>query len=125
MRSLQTGDVFAFVRLIDEVGIKDQLKKLILSKDNIAEITDESFGYDLIFTLIEGASQKKAEEAIYEFFAPIMEKEKDEIRQMDPVDFLNGIFEIADVEKWKDFFTSAANVMKLPSLNSSSEGTGR
>lgn len=112
MRNLQTQDVFAFVRMIDEVGIKDQLKTLILSKDNLTEVTTESFGYDLIFTLMEGASKKKAEESIYEFFANIMEVQKDDIRHMDPVEFMQKVVEIADVEKWKNFFTSAARLMK-------------
>lgn len=116
MRSLETGDVFAFVRLIDEVGIKDQLKNLILSKDDIENLTAESFGYDLLFALIDGASQKKAEEAIYEFFAPIMETDKESIRHMDPVDFMESIMKMADVEKWKNFFTSAAKLMKSRSL---------
>ena len=71
MRGLETQDVFAFVRMIDEVGIKDQLKTMIMSKDSIQDLTAESFGYDLIFALMEGASKKKAEESIYEFFANI------------------------------------------------------
>ena len=116
MRKLETGDVFAFVRLIDDVGIKDQLKELILSKDDIQSLTEESFGFDLLFALIDGASKKKSEDALYEFFAPIMEVEKEEIRHMDPVDFLQMIMEIADMEKWKNFFTSVSNVMKLRSL---------
>ena len=49
MRSLQTQDVFAFVRLIDEVGIKDELKELILSKDSIKDLTQESMSFSLIF----------------------------------------------------------------------------
>ncbi len=113
MRSLETHDVFAFVRMLDEVGIKDQLKELIMSKDDIQDLTAESFGYDLLFTILEGASRKNAEEAIYEFFAPIMEKEKDEIRHMDPIDFLEAIMKMADMEKWKSFFTSVAKSMKL------------
>lgn len=112
MRNLQTQDIFAFVRLIDEVGIKDELKKLILSKDSIADITTESFGYDLIFTLIEGASKKKAEEALYEFFSNIIEKSKEELRTMDAVDFIETIIKVADPEKWKSFFSSVAKLMK-------------
>lgn len=112
MRNLQTQDVFAFVRLIDEVGIKDDLKKLILSKDSIKELTQESFGYDLIFTLISGASKKKAEQALYEFFAPLMEKTPDEVRIMEPTDFIESVIKVADVEKWKSFFTSVAKLMK-------------
>lgn len=112
MRSLETHDVFAFVRMIDEVGIKDQLKELVMSKDNIADITAESFGYDLIFALIEGASKKNAEESIYEFFAGIMEIDKEEIRHMEPTQFIESVIKIADVEKWKNFFTYVAKQMK-------------
>ncbi len=112
MRNLETGDVFAFVRLIDEVGIKDQLKNLIMSKDSVADLTAESFGYDLIFALIEGASKKKAEDAIYEFFGGIMEVSPDELRHSDPTEFLENILKIADVEKWQNFFTSVARLMK-------------
>lgn len=112
MRSLQTQDVFAFVRLIDEVGIKDELKELILSKDSIKDITQESFGYDLLFTLVSGASKKKAEEMLYEFFANILEVDKETIRTMDPTEFLEKAIKAADPEKWKNFFGSVAKLMK-------------
>ena len=112
MRSLQTQDVFAFVRLIDEVGIKDELKELILSKDSVKDLTQESFGYDLIFTLISGASKKKAEEMLYEFFANILETDKEKIRTMDPTEFLEQAIKAADPEKWKNFFSSVAKLMK-------------
>lgn len=112
MRNLQTQDVFAFVRLINEVGIKDELKSLIMSKDNIQDLTSESFGYDLIFTLIEGASKKKAEVALYEFIGGIMEVTPDEVKTMEPTELLENIIKIADVEKWKSFFSSVAKLMK-------------
>ncbi len=112
MRSLQTQDVFAFVRLIDEVGIKDELKELILSKDSVKDLTQESFGYDLIFTLISGASKKKSEEMLYEFFANILETDKEKIRTMDPTEFLEQAIKAADPEKWKNFFSSVAKLMK-------------
>ena len=112
MRGLETRDVFALVRLIDEVGIKDELKELVMSKDKIEDITQESFGYDLIWTLISGASKKNAEEALYEFFAGIMEIDKEEIRHMEPTQFIESVIKIADVEKWKNFFTYVAKQMK-------------
>jgi hypothetical protein len=112
MRNLETQDVFAFVRLIDEVGIKDELKTLIMSKDKMTDLTQESFGYDLIFTLISGASKKKAEEALYEFFSGIMEVDKEVIRHMEPTEFIESAIKIADVEKWKNFFGSVAKLMK-------------
>lgn len=113
MRSLQTKDIFAFVRLIDEVGIKEELKSLILSKDSLKDITQESFGYDMIFTLISGASKKKAEEALYEFFGGLFEIDKDKVGELEPTDFFQKVIEVADVEKWKSFFESVAKLMKL------------
>lgn len=112
MRNLQTQDIFAFVRLIDEVGIKDELKTLIMSKDKMADLTQESFGYDIVFTLVSGASKKKAEEALYEFFANIMECDTDTIRTMEPTEFIEKAIKVADVEKWKSFFGSVAKLMK-------------
>lgn len=112
MRNLQTQDIFAFVRLIDEVGIKDELKTLVLSKDKMTDLTQESFGYDLIFTMISGASKKKAEEALYEFFSNILECDKEEIRTMEPTEFIEKAIKVADPEKWKNFFSSVAKLMK-------------
>ena len=112
MRNLQTQDIFAFVRLIDEVGIKDELKTLIMSKNSIGEITQESFGYDMIFTLVSGASKKKAEEALYEFFSNIMECSVDDVRTMEPTEFIDKAIKVADIEKWKSFFDSVAKLMK-------------
>ena len=112
MRNLQTQDVFAFVRLIDEVGIKDELKTLIMSKDKMTDLTQESFGYDLIFTMISGASKKKAEETLYEFFANILECDKENVRTMEPTEFIEKAIQVADVEKWKRFFESVAKLMK-------------
>lgn len=112
MRSLETQDVFAFVRLIDKVGIKDELKTLIMSKDKISDLTQESFGYDLIFTLVSGASKKDAEEALYEFFANILEIDKDEVRHMEPTEFIEKAIKVADPEKWKSFFSSVAKLTK-------------
>ena len=112
MRNLQTQDIFAFVRLIDEVGIKDELKTLIMSKDKMSDLTQESFGYDIVFTLVSGASKKKAEEALYEFFANIMECDTDTIKTMEPTEFIEKAIKVADVEKWKSFFGSVAKLMK-------------
>ena len=112
MRNLQTQDIFAFVRLIDEVGIKDELKTLVLSKDKMTDLTQESFGYDLIFTMISGASKKKAEEALYEFFSNILGCDKEEIRTMEPTEFIEKAIKVADPEKWKNFFSSVAKLMK-------------
>ena len=112
MRALKTSDVFGFVRLIDETGMREELKKMVMSKDNVADLTAESFGYDVIFMILEKASSRKSEQAVYEFFGNIFEMEPNAVADMDPTDFVNGIAEIADREKWESFFTSVAKLMK-------------
>ena len=116
MRSLQTKDVFAMVRLIDEVGIKEELKKLILSKDSIKDLTQESFGYDVIFLLVDGACKKNAEKALYEFFGGIFEMDPEKVGEMDPTEFIEKAISAAEPEKWKLFFTSVRGLMKSNSL---------
>ena len=112
MRNLQTSDIFAFVRLIDETGMRDELKNMVMKKDSIKDLTAESFGYDIIFMLLEKASTKKAEVAVYKFFGSLFEMSEDEVAKMDPVDFIDGVREIADIERWKNFFSSVAKLME-------------
>ncbi len=108
MRELQTSDIFAFVRLINKIGIKDELKEKA-----IAPNTDiESLGYDLIFMVIEKASDEKAEKEIYSFFAPIFGNTEEELRTMDAIEFLEKVTQVASLERWKSFFTSVAKLMK-------------
>ena len=62
--------------------------------------------------MISGASKKNAEEALYEFFSGILEVPADDIRHMDPVEFIESAMKVADVEKWKNFFASVAKLTK-------------
>lgn len=112
MRNLETGDVFAFVRLTKKIGITQNLKELIMSKDNIQDLTAESFGYDLIFLLFDAAAEEKAEGEVYKFLAGPLEMSAEEIKKTDPIELLEMLKQVADVEKWKSFFTSAAGLMK-------------
>ena len=108
MRDLQTSDIFAFVRLLNKIGIKEDIKSKALQQT--ADI--ESLGYDIIFMLMEKAAEPSAEKEIYAFFAPIFEISEKEIREMDAIEFLEKITKIASVERWRDFFTSVAKLTK-------------
>lgn len=112
MRDLQTSDIFAFVRVITKAGLKEELKEKVLKVDNIGEIDSESFGYDLIFTAIEKCSTPDAEKELYTFFGNIFEMKPDEVKKMDAIEFLESVTKIADLERWKNFFSSAAKLMK-------------
>ena len=112
MRALNNSDLFAFVRLVKKAKITDKIKELTLSINNINEINTESFGYDVMFTIIEAAAEKESEQAVYEFLSGPLEMTAEELALADPVETIEKVMQIADVEKWKTFFTSAANLMK-------------
>ncbi len=65
MRALNNSDLFAFVRLVKKAKITDKIKELTLSINNINEINTESFGYDVMFTIIEAAAEKESDQAVY------------------------------------------------------------
>ena len=90
MRELQTSDLFAFVRLIEKSGIKDELKAKALEIKSIADINAESLGYDIILMMLEKAAEPKTEKEVYAFFAPIFEMKEEEIKKMDAIEFLEG-----------------------------------
>lgn len=113
MRKLETGDVFAFTRLIKKVGITKEMKEMILSKDSIKDMTSESFGYDFLFMLLDKASEPEAEKEVYSFLAGPLEMEPEQVKKTDLFELVEMLKQVADVEKWKAFFTSAAGLTKL------------
>lgn len=113
MKKLETTDVFAFARLLVDTGIKDELKKLLASKDDIKDLTAESLGFDIIFLIVEKASTKASEKAIYEFVGNLLEMDPEEVAHLDPTDFIEKVSDIATSEQWKSFFTSVVKLMKL------------
>ena len=112
MRPLNNSDLFSFARLIKKARIKDEVKELTLSINNLDEINTESFGYDVLFTIIEAAAEKDTEQYVYEFLSGPLEMTPEELAKADPVETIEKVMQIADVERWKAFFTSAANLTK-------------
>lgn len=105
MRKLNTSDVFAFTRLVKEIGLKEEIKNITAK---VAEETDiKALGIDIIFTLIEKFSEVNSENALYEFLSRPLEIPKEEVGTMDLFDLVEKIMQIADVEKWKTFLKLA------------------
>ena len=111
-RQLQTQDIFKFARLCNEIGIKDEIKKACMEANSLEDLTKEELGFEIIFKIVESGTSEKAEAKVYEFFGGLMEKTPEECKTMDPIEFIDGILEVADVEKWKAFFTRVAKLMK-------------
>lgn len=113
MRALQTNDIFRAARMISGIGIKDDIKKILMEANSVKDIVKEESAFEFMCGLLEKVTGTKGEQEIYKFLAPLMECEPKEIATMDPVDCMEAVMEIADVEKWKDFFMRLLRLMKL------------
>lgn len=110
MRKLVTKDLFEFCRCIRKIGIKEEVKKIGLEANNIKDISER--GFEMIYTIFEIATEKKAEKEIYKFLSGPFEKTAEEIENMELTELAEGIEDIADVKTWKLFFENAAKSMK-------------
>lgn len=109
MRNLQASDLFGFCRLIRDIGLKEEVKKIAKSYN---EENSWDMGYEMMYAVFEKAISEKTENAVYEFLSGIMEMESGEIARMDPMELIESILKVASPEKWKEFFTRAAKLMK-------------
>lgn len=110
MRNLQARDVFAACRVLNKIGIKDDVKEIAQKADKASDMWDN--GFDFVFKIFEKATSEKAEKPIYEFLAGILECKWNEVESMDLFELCEKLKQVADPEKWKLFFRQAANLMK-------------
>ncbi len=103
MRELEVSDIFAAARIVKELDLKEKIKDIALNNKgtNIRVV-----GFDIVWTVIENATAKKAELMVYEFVGKLLEKEAREIAKMNPTKMLSDLIEVANIEEWKSFFKS-------------------
>lgn len=111
MRDLQTQDLFSAARVISEIGLKDELREICKKSNNVADVWGR--GFDFIYLIFEKAATKGAEEKIYEFLAPIMEKTPEEIKTGNLDEMIELLADEQNVRKWKAFFTKLARLIGL------------
>lgn len=113
MRGLRTSDLFDACRLISRIGIREEIKEVARqAEENKGKRIKVDFGVDLLLGVIEKATTENAEEEIYKFIANLFGCEWEEVRDMDPCDLLDKLEQVADIEKWKNFFKRVADLMK-------------
>jgi hypothetical protein len=110
MRNLQARDLFAACRVLNAIGIKDEIKEVAKDSEKVTDIWD--MGFDLVFKIFEKAVSQNAERPIYEFIAGIFECKWEDVQSMDLFEMIEKLKEVASPEKWKLFFKNAANLMK-------------
>lgn len=105
MRKLNTSDVFAFTRMVKEIGLKEEIKGIASKATEEQDVN--KVGLDMIFTLIEKFSEVNSENALYEFLSKPLEVSKEDVATMDLFDLVEKVMNMADVEKWKTFLKLA------------------
>ena len=114
MRNLKTSDIFAASRLLNKIGIREEIREVARqAEENKGKRVTFDAGFDLLLGVLEKATSENAEKEIYCFISNILECEREEVRDMDPFILFEKLEEVADLEKWKNFFERVAKLMKL------------
>lgn len=113
MRNLRTSDIFSACRLLSAIGIREEVKEVALrAEESKGKKVKMDMGFDLFFGILEKATKKESEIEVYKFISNIFECEWEAVRDMDPVDLLDKLEQVADLEKWKNFFGRVMELMK-------------
>lgn len=126
MRTLISGDLFAALRLVREIGIKEEMRRFAAllgdrekndkeGKNISLEKLKEELGMELIFGILANCGTPAVEKAFYNFLEGPMEIQAEELREMDLLEFGHKVMEMVamnDLEHWRAFFTSLAGLMK-------------
>ena len=106
MRNLQTQDIFSLARVLKEANVLEVIKNIDKTKD-VRQV-----GMTVIFEVIGNCTDEQCEDKIYKFLSGPFEMTEKEVRELDPEELLDKIFEIASVGKWKSFLSKASQFLK-------------
>lgn len=120
MRALKSTDLFAALRVVKEIGVKEELKQFAaaISDGRVSAKTQREIGAELIFGLLGNCGTERAESAFFAFLSGPLEIPVQELREMDLDLFMDNIKEFIasiDMEHWKAFFASLADLLKKQS----------
>lgn len=110
--ALKTKHLFPFIRLINKLDIKNELKVFYFNKENVSdkseaeqELITQEKGMDFAFMLLEKAPL--AEREFYDFLSLYSEKPVEEILDSDPMDTIQIIKDIMQEKNFSTFFRQA------------------
>lgn len=113
MRNLETQDIFAAIRLLSKIGVREEIKEVARqAEENKTKTVRFDAGFDLLIGIIEKAAQENAENEIYKFIANLFECEPEKVRKMKPIELMKGLEKVANLEEWKNFFEYVKRWMK-------------
>lgn len=100
MRNIKLKDCFECARLVTNLGIKDELKKIAIESEgkNVSGV-----GFDIMFTILSQATTKEAEIKINGFISHIFEIEESEVKNLDITDLIDQFTENDNARKLVNF----------------------
>ena len=111
MRKLNTADVFATMRFISKLGVKDEIKGIMAQYDKEKDKSTTEIGFDAIMRLFEIAASQKAEKELYALLAGPFECDAAAVENMPLDDLVGGFMEIAEGGHLKAFFHSVYKLL--------------
>lgn len=109
MRKIKTSDVFRFARLVNESGMKDELKALY---EEAESGNATAIGFEAVFRLIGSVTTEEMEEKLYEFYGDIVEKTADEVRDEDLSSLMDEMAQVSAENDLKRFFSAAVKLIQ-------------
>lgn len=116
MRNLKSTDLFAALRVVKEIGIKDEVNRFahLAQGSDVSEEMQREIGLELILGLLANCGTEAAEKAMYDFLAGPLEISVPELKDMNLDEFAEKIRDFVasvDIEHWTGFFQSLAGLM--------------
>lgn len=113
MSTLRTKDVIAGARLLYDLDVKDEIVKLIDKASGMAgEDAQKEIGIDLLWAVLGKAVASKNEKKVYAFIGSVIGKSANEIADMEALEMVKELSEVAKVEEWIAFFSKSADILK-------------
>lgn len=110
MRKLITKDIFAACRALKACGAKDEIEKVAKTADTAADAWAK--GFDLMWGIFDKATEKNAEQPIYDFFAGPFEMSADAVSEMELADLIDALRRLAEENNLIAFFRYVGKLMK-------------
>lgn len=102
MRKANTNDLFNIARLIDELGLKEDLFEAQKGKEDI-----EKIGFDFIFKIFSKAIKKESQQKIYDVLSEPFEIEPQKVGELGIMELINNTMSCFDLSEVINFFKRA------------------
>lgn len=110
MRKIKTNELFVFSRYLKSIGIRDDVKSIAMTSNSMEDAA--SHGFDLLWSILDKATEKDGERGLYEFLAGPFEMSVKQISELDISEFIAMLKELASENDLTSFFKSAGALMK-------------